>query len=63
MYGKLYAHEIATVDSSEIHFPKNAKKTWKPNNRDLNGDWIIIIITLIIVVIAIVIIAMIIIQK
>ena len=32
-------HEIATVDLSKIYFLKNAKKTCKPNNRELNRDW------------------------
>ena len=35
---KFYVHEIAAVDLSEIYFMKNAKKTCKPNNRDLNRD-------------------------
>ena len=38
-YGKFYVHEIAAVDLSKIYFVKNAMKTWKPNNRDLNRDW------------------------
>ena len=33
-------HEIAAVDLSKIYFMKNAKKTCKPNNRDLTRDWI-----------------------
>ena len=37
---KFYAYEIAAVNLSEIFFLKNAKKTCKPNNRDLNRDWI-----------------------
>ena len=36
---KFYVHEIAAVDLSKIYFLKNAKKTCKPNNRDLNRDW------------------------
>ena len=32
---KFYVHEIAAVDLSKINFLKNAKKTCKPNNRDL----------------------------
>ena len=40
VYGKFYVHEIAAVDLSKIYFLKNAKKTCKPNNRDLNRDWI-----------------------
>ena len=35
-YEKFYVHEIAAVNLSKIYFPKNAKKTCKPNNRDLN---------------------------
>ena len=35
---KLYVHEIAAVNLSKIYFLKNAKKTCKPNNRDLNRD-------------------------
>ena len=37
---KFYLHEIAVVDLSKIYFLKNAKKSCKPNNRDLNRDWI-----------------------
>ena len=37
---KIYVHEIATVNLSKIYFLKNAKKTCKPNKRDLNRDWI-----------------------
>ena len=40
---KNYVHEIAGVDLSKIYFLKNAKKTCKPNNHDLNRDWKIII--------------------
>ena len=36
---KFYVHEIAPVDLSKIYFLKNAKKTCKPSNRDLNRDW------------------------
>ena len=39
VYEKFYVHEIAAVDLSKIYFLKNAKKTCKPNNRDLNRDW------------------------
>ena len=35
---KFYGHEIATVDLLKIYFFKNAKKTCKPNNRNLNRD-------------------------
>ena len=33
-----YVHETATVNLSKIYFLKNAKKTCKPNKRDLNRD-------------------------
>ena len=36
---KIYVHEIAAVDLSKIYFLKNAKKTCKLNQRDLNRDW------------------------
>ena len=39
VYKKFYVHEIATVDLSKIYFLKNAMKTCKPNNRDLNREW------------------------
>ena len=39
---KFYIHEIAAVNLSKIYFLKNAKKTCKPNNRDLNRGWIIL---------------------
>ena len=42
MYEKFYVHEIAAVDLSKIYFLKNAMKTCKPNNRNLNRDWIIV---------------------
>ena len=42
MYEKFYAHEIAAVYLSKIYFLKNAKKTCKPNNRDLNRDWVMV---------------------
>ena len=35
----LYIYEIAAVNITKIYFLKNAKKTCKPNNRDLNCDW------------------------
>ena len=38
---KFYVHEIAAVNLSKIYFLKNAKRTCKPNNRDINRDWII----------------------
>ena len=42
VYEKFYVHEkIAAVDLSKIYYLKNAKKTCKPNNRDLNRDWTI----------------------
>ena len=37
---KYYVHEIAAVNLSKIYSLKNAKKTCKPNDRDLNCDWI-----------------------
>ena len=42
---KFYVHEVPAVDLSKIYFLENAKttckkKTCKPNNRDLNCDWI-----------------------
>ena len=37
---KFYVHEIAAVDLSKIYFLKNAKKSSKPNNRDLNNKFI-----------------------
>ena len=37
---KFYGHEIAAVNLSKIYFLKNAKKTCKPDNCDLNRDWI-----------------------
>ena len=37
---KFYVHEIAAVNLSKIFFLKNAKKTCKPSNYDLNCDWI-----------------------
>ena len=33
-----YVREIAAVDLSKIYVLKNAMKTCKPNNRDLNRD-------------------------
>ena len=38
VYYKFYVHEIAAVNLSKIYSLKNAKKTCKPNNRDLNRD-------------------------
>ena len=35
---EIYVHEIAAVNLSKIYLLKNAKKTFKPNNRDLNCD-------------------------
>ena len=35
---KFYMHEIAAVNLSKIYFLKNAKKTCKPSNHDLNRD-------------------------
>ena len=45
MYEKFYVHEIAVVNLSKIYFLKNAKKTCKPNNQELNRDWISLFIT------------------
>ena len=37
MYAKkFYVHDIADVNLLKIYFLKNAKKTCKPNYRDLN---------------------------
>ena len=36
----VYEIEIVAVNLSKTYFLKNAKKTCKPNNRDLNRDWI-----------------------
>ena len=41
VYRKFYVHGIAPVILSKIYFLENAKNTCKPNNRDLNRDWII----------------------
>ena len=38
---KFYAHGIAAVNLAKIYFAKNTKKTCKPNNLDLNCDWMI----------------------
>ena len=43
---KFCVHEIAAVNLSKIYFLKNAKKACKPNNRDSNRDWIIVLIIL-----------------
>ena len=37
---KFYLYKIAAVNLSKIYFLKNAKKTCKRNNHDLNQDWI-----------------------
>ena len=37
---KFYVYEIAAINLSKIDFLKNAKKICKPNNHDLNRDWI-----------------------
>ena len=34
-----YIHETTAVNLSKIYFLKDAQKTCKPNNRDLNRDW------------------------
>ena len=38
VYEKFYVHEIAAVNLSKLYFLKNAKKTCKPNNGNLNRD-------------------------
>ena len=38
LYEKFYLHEIAAVNLSKMYFLKNAKKTCKSNNRDLNRN-------------------------
>ena len=38
---KFYVYDIAAVNLPNIYFLKNAEKTCKPNNRNLNRDWII----------------------
>ena len=35
---KIYVHETAAINLSKIYFLKNAKKTCKPNNHDLNRN-------------------------
>ena len=45
IYDKFYVHEKilrrnAAVNLSKTYFLKNAKKTCKPNNHNLNQDWI-----------------------
>ena len=40
VYEKFYVQEIAAVNLSKNYFLKNAKKKCKPNNRDLNREWI-----------------------
>ena len=40
VHEKFYVHEIAAVNLSKLFFLKNAKKTSKPNNCNLNRDWI-----------------------
>ena len=39
VYEKFYVHEITAVNLSKIYFLKKAKKTFKPNKRDLDRDW------------------------
>ena len=38
VFEKFYVHEVPAADLSKMYFSKNAKKTCKPNNRDLNRD-------------------------
>ena len=37
-YETFYVHEIAVVNLSKLYFLKNARKTCKPNNGNLNRD-------------------------
>ena len=37
---KFYVHEIAAVNLSKIYFLKNINKTCKPNNHNLDRNWI-----------------------
>ena len=37
---KCYVHEMAAENLSKMHFLKNSRRTCKPNNRNLNRDWI-----------------------
>ena len=41
VYGKFSVREIAAMNLSKFYLLKNAKKTCKPNNRNLNRDLII----------------------
>ena len=41
VHEKILPREIAAVNLSKIYLLKNARKTCKLNNRDLNRDWII----------------------
>ena len=38
VYEKFYLQEVAAVNLSKMYLLKIAKKTCKPNNRDLNRD-------------------------
>ena len=38
---KFYVQKNVYVNLSKIYLPKKAKKTWKPNNHDLNRVGII----------------------
>ena len=40
VHEKVYVHEITAVNLLKICLLKNAKKTCKPNNHDVNRDWI-----------------------
>ena len=42
VHQKILKHEIAAVNLLKNYFLKDAKKICKPNNRDLNRDWIIL---------------------
>ena len=38
VYKKFYVHEIAAVSLPKIYFLKNARKSCKSNNRDLDHN-------------------------
>ena len=40
VYEQFYVHEIAAGNLSKLFLLKNAKNACKPNNRDLNRNWI-----------------------
>ena len=51
VYENFYVHEIAAVDLSQIYFLKNEKKICEPNNRDLNRNWISVIVVILLTII------------